>query len=279
MDALYLAKIIINKCSDKENSNLSITKLHKLFYIVYGTYLVLKGKPLFDNEEDKPACFEHWPIFKSVQREYKKGLLRLKEKYNDIEYGNEDTLINIINQAIDKFGGYSVIDLSNWTHGDGSAWSKAEKEDNYNWGNIIKDNYIKKEFKTIVRKWLMANNKNNKHKDIYKVITFITNDNPDENKDPDDFNELKKKHKTEISKLTHKITTNIYNFFILITNRYVLIISIVILIFFIMPFSKMNGFTLKDYLKYLLKALIPFGTFVLGTIISDWFSSKYKSDN
>lgn len=56
-------------------------------------------------------------------------------------------------------------------------------------------------------------NKNNKHNDIYKVIPFIINDNPDENKDPDDPDELKKKHKTEISKLTHKITTNIYNFF------------------------------------------------------------------
>lgn len=153
MDALYVAKIIINKCSDKENFNLSITKLHKLLYIVYGTYLVLKGKTLFDNEDDKPACFEHGPLFKSVQREYKKGLLNLKNKYNDIEDNDvEDILINIINQAIDRFGSYSAIDLSNWTHRDGSAWSKAEKEDSYNWGNIIKDNYIKQEFKTIVRK-------------------------------------------------------------------------------------------------------------------------------
>lgn len=155
MDALYVAKIIINKCLDKGNINLSITKLHKLLYIVYGTYLVLKGKPLFDNEDDKPACFEHGPLFKSVQREYKKGLLNLKNKYSNIEDGNiniEDILINIINQAIDRFGSYSAIDLSNWTHRDGSAWSKAEKKDNYNWGNIIKDNYIKQEFKTIVRK-------------------------------------------------------------------------------------------------------------------------------
>ena len=122
-------------------------------------------------------------------------------------------------------------------------------------------------------------NKNNKHNDIYKVIPLIINDNPDENKDPDDPDELKKKHKTEISKLTHKITTNIYNFFILITNKWVLIISIVIIIFFIIPFSKIDSFPFKDYLKYLLGALSPFGSFVLGAIISDWVSSKYKGDN
>ena len=125
----------------------------------------------------------------------------------------------------------------------------------------------------------MANNKNNKHNNIYKVIPFIINDNPDENKDPDDPDELKKKHKTEISKLTHKITTNIYNFFILITNKWVLIISIVIIIFFIIPFSQIDSFPFKDYLKYLLGALSPFSSFVLGAIISDWVSSKYKGDN
>lgn len=43
----------------------------------------------------------------------------------------------------------------------------------------------------------MANNKENKHSYIYnpEAIPLITNDNPDENKDPDDFEELKKKHK------------------------------------------------------------------------------------
>lgn len=127
----------------------------------------------------------------------------------------------------------------------------------------------------------MANNKENKHSYIYnpEAIPLITNDNPDENKDPDDFEELKKKHKKEISDLTHKITTNIYNFFILITNKWCLIISIIIIIFFIIPFSKMGGFILKDYLKYSFEALSLFGTFILGAIISDWVSSKYKGDN
>lgn len=154
MNALQVAKIIINKCLDKQNINLSITKLHKLLYIVYGTYLVLKGKPLFDNEDDKPACFEHGPLFKSVQRAYKKGLLDLKNKHSDIENTDieDDTLMDIILQAIDIFGDYSAINLSNWTHRDGSAWSKAEKEDRYSWGNTIKDNHIKQEFKAIVRR-------------------------------------------------------------------------------------------------------------------------------
>ena len=155
MDAVSLSKIIIKKCNDK-NIPISITKLHKLLYIVYGTYLIIENKSLFDNDEDNcPSCFEYGPLFKSVQREYKNGNINFEDKNfedKNLEDKNlEDKVLPIVDVVISKFGAYSARALSDWSHRKGSAWDKAEKEDKYRWGNIIKDEYIKDEFKNIVK--------------------------------------------------------------------------------------------------------------------------------
>lgn len=150
MDAVVLSKIIIKKCNDK-NIPMSITKLHKLLYIVYGTYLIVKKKPLFNNDVDNcPSCFEHGPLFKSVQREYKNGNIDFEDKKFE-DSSIDSNILNIIDIVIKEFGAYSARALSNWSHRKGSAWDRAEKEDEDRWGNIIKDEYIKDEFKNIVK--------------------------------------------------------------------------------------------------------------------------------
>ena len=150
MDAVVLSKIIIKKCNDK-NIPMSITKLHKLLYIIYGTYLIVENKPLFNNDVDNcPSCFEHGPLFKSVQREYKNGNIDFKDQKIEDGSINKDILC-IIDIVIKEFGAYSATALSNWSHRKGSAWDRAEKEDKNKWGNIIKDEYIKDEFKNIVK--------------------------------------------------------------------------------------------------------------------------------
>lgn len=52
--------------------------------------------------------------------------------------------------VLNAFGNFSAISLSNWTHRENSAWSKAEKESDY-WGNEIPDEYIREEFKRVVK--------------------------------------------------------------------------------------------------------------------------------
>lgn len=142
-----LARFVINKSLDK-GIEFNITKLHKFLYIIYGTYLVKKNTPV---SSESPSCFEYGPIFKSVQRDYKKNILNIREK-NDFpdELNNDTFLNNVVESVINTFGKYSAIALSNWTHRENSAWSKAEKESDY-WGNDIPDEYIKEEFKRVVK--------------------------------------------------------------------------------------------------------------------------------
>lgn len=144
MDALYVAKIIINKCYE-DKIDLTITKLHKLLYVIYGAYLVIKEEKLF---EELPACFRYGPIFKSVQKEYKNNSLQLNKKY-DINTIRSEILDIIISKILSTFGKSSGTALSKWSHREGSAWSEAYKDDKY-WGNDIKEEYIRKEFNTIL---------------------------------------------------------------------------------------------------------------------------------
>lgn len=147
MKAIDVAKAIINECSTM-GIPVTITKLHKLLYIVYGVYLIAKEKPLFNEEEDKPACYQYGPIFRSIQREYKRKNLDFNNSYNqDVD----DFISDIIKIVLDNFGSYSAKALSNWSHREGSAWAKAEKEDKRYWGNLIKDEYIRDEFKDMVK--------------------------------------------------------------------------------------------------------------------------------
>lgn len=147
MDALYVAKIIINKYyEDEENKiDLTITKLHKLLYVIYGAYLVIKDEKLF---EELPACFRYGPIFKSVQKEYKSNNLQLNKKY-DINMTHNEILNIIISKILSTFGKYSGTALSKWSHREGSAWREAYKDNEY-WGNDIKEEYIIKEFNTML---------------------------------------------------------------------------------------------------------------------------------
>lgn len=144
MDAIYISKIIINECLDK-NIGLSITKLHKLLYIIYGVYLVIENKRLF---EELPCCFRYGPLFKSVQKEYKNNDLRLTGRY-DINANTDEALNIIVSKVISSFGKSSGTVLSKWSHRDSSAWSEAYKDNKY-WGNDIKEEYIKKEFNAIL---------------------------------------------------------------------------------------------------------------------------------
>lgn len=152
MKIIDIANLIINKCLEQNINNLSITKLHKLLYIVYGTYLAIYDKPISD---ENPSCFAYGPIFKSIQQKYKTEGINFKDQQNidtdNIDSNEKYSIDIIINKAIKKFGLYSANELSKWSHRDGSAWSKAYKETPY-WGNKIDNKYIKEEFDKIIIK-------------------------------------------------------------------------------------------------------------------------------
>ena len=141
-----LVRLLINKLIDEE-VEYNITKIHKLLYIVYGVFLAKIDLPI---SSESPVCYEYGPIFKSIQRDYKKGVLHLDRYEIIIDDLFLDPFVNLImDSVIDKFGCYETIPLVNWIQREESAWFSLAKD--VKWGAVIPDKLIKKEFRRVVK--------------------------------------------------------------------------------------------------------------------------------
>jgi len=107
------------------------TKMQKLLYICYGTYLkVFDMAQLFD---EKPMAWDYGPAFSSVYSAQKSnddgldGLLPLcQEKLKELM--QFDTLIDSV---LDFFGDWTSWELVEWTHEKGTAWDKKYSKERY----------------------------------------------------------------------------------------------------------------------------------------------------
>lgn len=134
-----------------------------------------------------------------------------------------------------------------------------------------------------------------KSHEINKKLDNLTNignklkDNNEEGLDDKiSLNHLIEQSKKDKLKHKIKITNNIYDFLSCITTKLSLFIIIPIVLFIIYPFSyikipfinnsEINIF-INSYFKIILESLKTFGTFIIGVIITDWTSSKYKDDD
>lgn len=142
-----IARLTINKMIYNK-TDINITRLQKYLYIIYGTYLVLYDKTI---SSEPPSCFETGPLFKTIQRDYKKNILNLNKQHQLInKIKNDKNLNKIIDNVINHFSKYEAYNIALWTMEENNAWSKAEKESD-RWGNELNDNDIKEDFKKILK--------------------------------------------------------------------------------------------------------------------------------
>lgn len=142
-----IARLLINICIDK-NITLTITKLNKYLYIIYGSYLHTYKRQV---STEPPSCFQTGPIFKTIQRDYKKGILDFDKKYDLINLIEKDECLkDIIDKVLSYFSKYTAEELTDWTMREGFAWQKASDTSDY-WGNEIPDSYIEKDFKKFIK--------------------------------------------------------------------------------------------------------------------------------
>lgn len=141
-NTLMIAKALIHACKEKNIKNINITKLHKLLYIVYGTYLYVYDKPLFD---EQPVIFPYGPIFRSLHESYKLNAFLLF----DNTFLEDEQVNNIFDIVLKVFGKYSAEQLAEWTKREGSAWYKVNKISAY-WNVEIDNDLIKGEFSHLI---------------------------------------------------------------------------------------------------------------------------------
>lgn len=144
--ALYL----IARANNAKYS-INITKVQKLLYIVYGTYLRVYGERLLN---EHPQAWPYGPVFPTTRSKLlKKGDFSsiTMQDVPDIESLRNDIRLNkVIDFAFRNFGTWNAGQLSEWSHSAGSPWEQTTTQVGFRWGDTIPDRLIRDYFKSIV---------------------------------------------------------------------------------------------------------------------------------
>jgi len=134
---------------NEQGVDINMTKVQKLLYIAYGTWLVVYDKRLLD---EYPQAWPYGPVFPTTRNKLLKLELKNITK-NDVSSELQDNkdlekLIKAIHNSY--FGSWNASQLSAWSHKEGSAWADTVATPGFEWGQIIPDNLTKKWFAAFV---------------------------------------------------------------------------------------------------------------------------------
>ena len=147
-NSVEVAKYIVAYWNDK-GAEINMTKLQKLLYIAYGSWLAVKNERLTD---EHPQAWPYGPVFPTTRNYF------LKINFDNITFDNvpdelkkDNELENIISEIYNsQFGSWLSNKLSAWSHLKGSPWDKANNKKGFKWGDRIEDKDIKKYFREVV---------------------------------------------------------------------------------------------------------------------------------
>lgn len=149
-DSLTVACFIVANTNERRLA-INMTKLQKLLYIAYGTYLAIIGKRLTD---EHPQAWPYGPVFPITRsRLLKRDLSHIDFSLpllNEIK--NDEEMKSLMNLVLNGFGDKNATTLTVWSHQSGSPWDRIASQEGFTWGAIIPDEYIKEYFSTIIIK-------------------------------------------------------------------------------------------------------------------------------
>ena len=112
---------ILMYCQDN-NIVANRTKAQKLLYCCYGAILAEFNERLTD---EHPKAWMYGPVFPRTFNDINKKRLTVAMAEEFRKDCPSDWLV-LINKTLNTFGGYTASALSNWSHVEGSPWSKAD---------------------------------------------------------------------------------------------------------------------------------------------------------
>lgn len=146
VDSTLFAKYLNTKARS-QGIEMNITKLMKLMYICYGTYLTVYNQRLLN---EQPQAWPYGPVFAIARQEMssQSNWIAVCNSLNLEDANITDKIDKLINVVLSTFGTWSAVQLSNWTHQSGSPWEKTVLS--YEFGTPISDDSIKSYFTRIV---------------------------------------------------------------------------------------------------------------------------------
>jgi len=127
-----------------------MTKIQKLLYIAYGIFLAVKNTRLMD---EHPQAWPYGPVFPTTRNKLLKTDL-FSIRCEDAEFAElkKDTeLVSLIDLVFKNFGSWTAVQLTEWSHGDGTPWQQTVSTDNFVWGTRIPDDAIQRYFSNIIK--------------------------------------------------------------------------------------------------------------------------------
>ena len=137
--------------ANEHKYGINMTKLQKLLYIVYGSYLVLHQERLTN---EHPHAWPFGPVFPTTRSKLLKcDFSEIRLSAEGLKVLSEDTAFTgIVKTVFDTFGAKTGGYLSAWSHLEGSPLDRLVKSPGFVWGDIIPDGSIAEYFNSIIKR-------------------------------------------------------------------------------------------------------------------------------
>lgn len=150
-NSVDVAKYIVAKCN-KEHLGINMTKMQKLLYIVYGSYLAVYDHRLTN---EHPQAWPFGPVFpttrnKLLHKDFYEITLDDIDKDVANEMDGDKNFNNIVDFILKEFGKWNATRLTLWSHKEGSPWYFTTRQEYFKWGDEIPDDYIQEYFDSII---------------------------------------------------------------------------------------------------------------------------------
>ncbi len=110
----------------QQGKQLTSMQLLKLVYISHGWMLGLYNRPLF---QDEIEAWRYGPVVRSVYAEYKRfGARPISDDVQNQQKYFDDYALNVMEQVVEVYGGYSGLMLSSLCHQPDSPWEITIKQ-------------------------------------------------------------------------------------------------------------------------------------------------------
>ena len=147
-NSVIVASYIVAMANDKGLS-INMTKLQKLLYIAYGTYLALMDCRLTN---EHPQAWPYGPVFPTTRNKLlKRDLSQIQLSSSDLDEIKMDKDVKkIVELVLNSFGSKTATTLTVWSHQSGSPWDRVSSQEGFTWGEVIPDEYIQEYFNSIL---------------------------------------------------------------------------------------------------------------------------------
>lgn len=139
--ALNIANALIQE-ANKRSLSVSNMKLQKLTYLAYGLYMDVKKEKLFPEEIQ---AWKYGPVIPELYHSFKlyhaNPIPNGHYLINDVETNITSEIKDLVEAVIDMHGNKSAGELVDFTHREGTPWSKAYQAGNSNL--VISDGLIR----------------------------------------------------------------------------------------------------------------------------------------